>query len=105
MTAIMRVLQPWIDGGQHPRIHQLWGIVYFLLWNSGVLAFHWSLGAAMKGLPLANSASGSGPTPRLERPHKHKDPANQCFKNPRFIRPGNQNTGSLCLCGLLGPER
>ena len=38
-----------------------------------------------------------------KRAHKHKDPTRHGFWNTPSAGPHNQNVGSLCLSGLLGP--
>ena len=36
--------------------------------------------------------------------YEHGDPTNHGFWNPPCLGPWNQNVGSLCLCGLWGPD-
>ena len=36
-------------------------------------------------------------------PHKHKDPTDHGFWNPRCLGPKNQTAGSFCLYGSLAP--
>ena len=35
---------------------------------------------------------------------KYKDPTHRRFWNPPCLWPWSENVGSLCLCGLLGPQ-